>query len=453
MRTLTEGGEARVIWSFSLPMLIGNVFQQLYNLTDAWVVGQFIGKEALAAVGASSSIMFLMISFILGATMGSSILISQYYGAGNMDGVRRTLSTTYIYVLAGALIMSVIGMLASRPLLVLLGTPREILAPATTFLVITFAGLVLMFGYNAFSAVLRALGDSRTPLYFLILSVVLNVGLEILFVAVLRWGIAGSAWATVIAQGVAFAVSWVYMQRSRHEILHLDLKRMVFDRRIFAESMRIGLPSAVQQTLVAMGFVTLQSIVNRFGTDAVAAYTAAGRLDSLAGIPAMNFSMALITFIGQNLGAGKPNRVTKGFIATLLMSGAFALATTLAMVLFKEPMIRLFNDDPAVVSIGSRYLLIVGSFYVVFSTMFISGSVPRGAGDTLFPMFVTLLSLWVARVPLSLLLSGPLGTDGVWWSIPIAWSLGAALNVVYYFTGRWRHRTIAGRQAGAAPSG
>jgi putative MATE family efflux protein len=446
MRTLTEGGEGRVIWSFAVPMLIGNIFQQLYNLTDAWVVGQFVGKEALAAVGATSSLSFLLVAFIMGATMGSSILVSQFYGAGDMQSVRKALSTTYIWVLVGSAAVSLLGILASRPILVLMRTPPEILDQATTYLIIIFAGMILSFGYNAFSAVLRALGDSRTPLYFLILAVLLNVGLDLLFVAVFRWGVAGAAWATVISQAVAFGVSWVYMQRSGHEILRIDLKHMVFDRPLFAESMRIGLPSAAQQTLVAMGFVALQGIVNGFGTDTVAAYTAAGRLDSLAGMPAMNFSMALITFVGQNLGAGKPERVRKGFIATLLMSGGFALATTLVMIFFKEPLIRIFNSDPSVVGIGSRYLLIVGSFYVIFSTMFISGSVPRGAGDTLFPMIVTLLSLWLVRVPLSLVLSRSLGSDGIWWSIPIAWSLGAAMNVAYYFTGRWRRMKLAGRR-------
>ncbi len=346
-----------------------------------------------------------------------------------------------------ALALTAIGLVVSRPLLLLLRTPADVLPQATTYLQIMFAGTILMFGYNAFSAVLRALGDSRTPLYFLIVAVVLNVGLDLLFVAVFGWGIAGAAWATIISQGIAFAVSWVYMQRSGHDILRIDLRRMVFDRRLFGKSMRIGLPSAVQQTLVAMGFMALQRIVNGFGTDAVAAYTAAGRLDSFAAMPAMNFSMALVTFVGQNLGAGKPERVKKGFLATLLMSGAIALATTLVMVFFKVPLIRMFNADPAVVEIGSRYLLIVGSFYILFSTMFVSGSVPRGAGDTVFPMLVTLLSLWVVRVPLSVFLSRSLGTDGVWWSMPIAWGLGAALNTAYYLTGRWRRMSLV-RHAG-----
>jgi putative MATE family efflux protein len=454
MRTLTEGNEARVIWSFAVPMLIGNVFQQLYNLTDAWVVGQFVGKQALAAVGSSFSIIFLMIALIMGAAMGSGIMISQFYGAGDMEKVRRTLSTTYIYVFVASVAVSVGGLFAARPLLVLLRTPADVLPLAESYLLIMFTGTILTFGYNAFSAVLRALGDSRTPLYFLIIAVLANVGLDLLFVAVFGWGVAGAAWATIISQGIAFGASWIYMQKSGHDILRIDLRRMVFDRAIFSQSIRIGLPSAAQQTMVAMGFMALQWIVNGFGTDAVAAYTAAGRLDSFAGMPALNFSMALITFVGQNIGAGKMDRVRKGFVATLLMSGALALAATLLMVFLKEPLIRLFNGDPAVVDIGSRYLVIVGSFYLVFSTMFITGSVPRGAGDTLFPMIVTLFSLWIARIPLSILLSRTMGINGVWWSIPIAWAIGTILNVIYYFTGRWRRMRIVNPVGdGGSPGG
>jgi putative MATE family efflux protein len=445
VRNLTEGRESRVIFTFALPMLIGNVLQQFYNLTDAWVVGQFVGKEALAAVGASFSIVFLLVALVMGVTMGSGIMVSQFYGAGDMERVRRTISTAYWYVLIASVVLTGLGLFLSRPLLVLLRVPDEVMPQAVTYLNIMFAGTVLSFGYNALSAVLRALGDSRTPLYFLAIAVAANVGLDLWFVIGFGWGVAGAAWATIISQGIAFAASFVYMQASRHELLHIDVRRLVFDRAIFAQSMRIGLPSGGQQTLVAAGFMALSRIVNGFGTDAMAAYTAAGRLDSFAGMPAMNFAMALTTFVGQNLGAGKPDRIRKGLRATLLMSGAFALAATLLMVLAKEPLIRIFNTDPAVVAIGSRYLLIVGSAYVLFSTMFVAGAVPRGAGDTLIPFLITVMALWVVRIPLSYLLSRRLGTDGIWWGIPAAWAMGSTLSVIYYFTGRWRTRTVAGR--------
>jgi putative MATE family efflux protein len=444
MRNLTEGRESRVIFTFALPMLIGNVLQQFYNLTDAWVVGQFVGKQALAAVGSSFSIVFLLVALVMGVTMGSGIMVSQFYGAGDMERVRRTISTAYWYVLVASVVLTVLGLFLSRPLLVLLRVPDEVMPQAVTYLNIMFAGTVLSFGYNALSAVLRALGDSRTPLYFLAIAVAANIGLDLWFVLGFGWGVAGAAWATIISQGLAFVASFVYMQRSRHEVLHIDVRRLVFDRAIFAQSMRIGLPSGAQQTLVAAGFMALSRIVNGFGTDAMAAYTAAGRLDSFAGMPAMNFAMALTTFVGQNLGAGKPDRVRHGLRATILMSGAFALAATLLMVFAKEPLIRIFNTDPAVVAIGSRYLLIVGSAYVLFSTMFVTGAVPRGAGDTMIPFLITIVTLWIIRIPLSWWLSTRLGTDGIWWGIPAAWAMGSVLSTVYYFTGRWRTRVVAG---------
>jgi len=460
MRNLTEGREARVIFEFTLPMLIGNVLQQVYNLTDAWVVGQFVGKTALAAVGSSFSIVFLLVALVMGVTMGSGIMISQYYGAGDMERVRRTISTAYWYVLVASVVLTGLGLLVSRPLLMLLRTPDDVLPQAVTYLNIMFAGTVLSFGYNAISAVLRALGDSRTPLYFLAIAVAANVGLDLWFVIGLGWGVAGAAWATIISQGIAFAAGLVYMQRSRHDVLRIHPRRMPFDRIIFARSMRIGLPSGGQQTLVAAGFMALTRIVNGFGTDAIAAYTAAGRLDQFAGMPAMNFAMALTTFVGQNLGAGKPDRVRRGLVATLLMSGAFALGATLLMVFAKEPLVRIFNTDPAVVAIGSRYLLIVGSFYVLFSTMFVMGAVPRGAGDTMIPFLITIVTLWIIRIPLSAWLSSRLGTDGIWWGIPAAWGMGSILSTVYYLSGRWRRRLVvrpaaAGLAAGvpaAAPS-
>lgn len=448
MRNLTEGRESRVIFDFALPMLIGNVLQQFYNLTDAWVVGTYVGKQALAAVGSSFSIVFLLIALVLGVTMGSGIMVSQFYGARDMVRVRRTISTAYWYVLAASIVLTGLGLVLTRPLLALLRTPADVMPQAVTYLQIIFAGTVLSFGYNALSAVLRALGDSRTPLYFLAIGVAANVGLDLWFVLGLGWGVAGAAWATVISQGVAFAASFAYMQRCRHEVLHIRVRDLPFDRALFAQGMRIGLPQGGQQTLVAAGFMALTRIVNGFGTDAIAAYTAAGRLDSFAGMPAMNFAMALTTFVGQNLGAGKPDRVRRGFRATLLMSGAVALAATLLMVVAKEPLIRIFNTDPEVVAIGSRYLLIVGSAYVLFSTMFVAGAVPRGAGDTLIPFLITVVTLWIVRIPLSYLLSTRLGTDGIWWGIPAAWAMGSSLSIVYYFSGRWRTRVVARPRAG-----
>jgi putative MATE family efflux protein len=451
MRNLTEGPELRVIFSFAAPMLIGNVFQQLYTVVDSIVVGQFVGKTALAAVGSSFSIIFLLIALIMGVTMGSGIMVSQFFGAGDMGRVRRTISTAYIYVFIASIVLTIAGLFLARPLLLLLNTPPDVLDQGVAYLRIIFAGIVVSFGYNALTAVFRALGDSKTPLYFLIVATLTNVVLDVVFVLLLGWGVAGAAWATIVSQGIAFVLCWIAMQRSPHEVLHIDLRRLVFDRALFAQSMRIGIPSGIQQVLVAMGFMAITRIVNGFGTDTIAAYTAASRLDSFAGMPAMNFSMALVTFVGQNLGAGKPDRVRKGLVATLLMSGALALAVTAVMVGLKGTLIRIFSSDPAVVQIGGDYLVIVGAGYLFFSSMFILGSVPRGAGDTMIPMLISLFTLWIVRIPLSAWLSSFMGPDGIWWSIPAAWVMGTVLSTVYYFSGRWRRRTVVGPRKPPTP--
>lgn len=449
MADLTQGPEGRVILRFAAPMLLGNVFQQLYNVVDSVVVGRFVGKEALAAVGSSFPVVFLLIALVMGVSMGSGILLSQFYGARDRESARRTISTMYVYVLAASLILGLAGFIGTPAILRLLGTPPEVMAPATAYLRIIFVGLVPVFGYNALNAVFRAVGDSRTPLVFLIVATLTNVVLDLLFVVVFHWGVPGAAWATVVSQTVAFGLSWRALQRSPVEILHLRLGEVTFDRALFRRSMAIGIPAGVQQAFVALGMMALTRIVNGFGTSALAAYTAAGRLDTFAGMPAMNFSMALVTFVGQNLGARKPERVRRGLGMTLVMSGGLSLLITAALILFRAPLIRLFSTDPEVVTMGARYLVIVGSSYVFFASMFALQSVPRGAGDTLVPMLITLLALWGIRIPVSVLLSRSLGTDGVWAGIPIAWIVGAMLNLVYYATGRWKRRLVAGGPAKA----
>ncbi|OGR81375.1 MAG: MATE family efflux transporter [Elusimicrobia bacterium GWC2_64_44] len=437
MKDLTTGSEGRLIWNFALPMLAGNVLQQSYNVVDSVIVGRAVGKSALAAVGASFPILFLLISLIIGATMGFSILISQYFGAKDMARVRRTIDTSYIFLFFASLLMTAAGLLFSESILRLLNTPEEILPQALTFLRITFGGLVFLFGYGSVSAILRGLGDSRTPLYVSAISILLNAALVAFFVIGLGWGVAGSAWATLIAQGASFLGAIVYLNRT-HTVLKFRLRGLEFDRAILKKALAIGLPSGVQQLLAAGGMMVLTRLVNGFGTDAMAGYTAAGRVDTFAVMPAMSLSAAISTFVGQNVGAGKLERVRNGLKAALLLSAATSLATTLAVVVFGWHLIALFTSDPAVVAIGARYLLIAGGFYIVFSSMFVVNGALRGAGDTVIPMLVTVLALWVIRLPVSTFLAARLGTDGIWWGAPVAWCAGLAFSAGYFATGRWK---------------
>ncbi|MBE3086733.1 MAG: MATE family efflux transporter [Bacteroidetes bacterium] len=441
MQDLTIGKEGKLIFQFAAPMLLGNVFQQLFSVVDSIVVGKFIGKEALAAVGASFPVIFIMVSMIIGLVMGTTVVISQYFGAKDFVKVKRAINTMYIYSAIAGIIATVIGLIISEPLLRLLGLPEDIMPQAVQYLRIYLSGIIIFFGFNGTSAVLRGLGDSKTPLYFLIVATVANIILVLLFVAVFKWGVAGAAYATLIANGLAFGLA-IYWLNKTHKLIKIAIKGLHFDREIFRQSINIGLPTGIQQTLVAMGALALMGIVNKFGTNVIAGFSVASRLDALAMIPAMSFSQALSTFVGQNIGANKPERIRAGLIATLKMSGIVTIVTTIFVVFGGHILMSLFTNDSEVVRIGDQYLTIVSSFYIIFTLMFIFNGVTRGAGDTLIPMFFSLLSLWIIRIPMAWFLSGKIGATGIWWAIPAGWAIGMVLSYFYYKSGRWKKKTV-----------
>jgi putative MATE family efflux protein len=443
MKDLTSGNETKLILRFATPMLLGNLFQQLYNIVDSVVVGKFIGTEALAAVGSSFPIVFSLISLIIGVASGGTIVIAQYFGARNFERVKVSIGTLYIFLFWASIFVTVIGIIFSGTIFRLIQLPPEIIPQAKTYLNIYFLGMIGFFGFNATSAILRGLGDSKTPLYFLMLSTFFNIAFDLLFVIVFKWGIAGAAVATVISQGGAFITAIIYLNRT-HEVIKILWREFKFDNDIFRKTLRIGLPTGLQHTFVSFGMVVVQVIVNRFGTNVIAAYAAAARIDSLAILPAMNFSMALSTFVGQNMGAGKAERVKSGLKSTLLMSSVVSLSVTSVVVFFGRYLIRLFvrSSESDVIMIGNEYLVIVGSFYIVFSAMFALNGVLRGAGDTLIPMFITFFSLWMVRIPVSYFLSEGIGESGIWWAVPISWVTGTVLVYLYYRTGKWKAKAV-----------
>ncbi|MFO8234789.1 MAG: MATE family efflux transporter [Bacteroidales bacterium] len=441
MKDLTSGKERGLILRFALPMLLGNVFHQLYNIVDSVVVGNFIGKEALAAVGASFPVIFVFFALVIGIASGSTVVIAQYFGAGEMDKVKRTIDTLFIFLFFGAIVVGSMGILFSREIFLLLRLPEEVIPLAQVYLKIFFGGVFVFFGFFGISASLRGLGDSKTPLYFLIISTVLNISLDLLFVIVFEWGIQGVAFASIFAQGGAFIMAVIYLNRT-HNVIRFSLKNLYFDKDLFRKSMRIGLPTGIQQTVVAVGMTALIGIVNQFGTSVIAAYSVAARVNSLATLPAMNFATALSTFVGQNLGANKEERVKKGYIETLKMSSVISLLVTVVVLLFGTFIMGLFTQDSSVIEVGVEYLTIVGSFYLVFSMMFVTSGVLRGAGATVVPMITTIFSLWGIRIPGAYLLSERLGAVGIWWSIPIGWVLGFLMAYAYYLTGNWKKKVV-----------
>ncbi len=441
MKDLSVGNEGRLIFRFATPMLLGNMFQQLYNIVDSIIVGKFIGVEALAAVGSSFPIIFTLISFIIGIAIGSTVIISQFFGAKDYEKVRRAIDTLYIFIFFASLFVSFLGIYFSTDIFRLIGLPDDVLPQADTYLDIYLSGLVLFFGFNATSAILRGLGDSKTPLFFMIIATLMNIGLDLLFVVVFKWGIEGAAIATIVAQGGAFITAIIYLNRT-HEIINLSWRKMVFDRELFRQNLRIGLPIGLQQAFVALSMMVMYWLVNPFGTNTVAAYSVVFRIDSFAAMPAMNFAAALSTFVGQNLGANKPERIRTGLISTILMTSAFAFTISAIAYFLAGPLMCLFTDDPVVVELGKEYLFIISPFYVVFTAMFTIGGVMRGAGDTIIPMLITFIALWLVRIPLCYYLSQDMGITGIWWGIPMAWLTGVLLSFFYYKTGRWKRKAL-----------
>lgn len=441
MKDLTVGKEGKLIMQFAMPMVYGNVFQQLYNVVDSIVIGHYIGSEALAAVGASFPIIFLLVSLIIGLGMGFTIIISQYFGAKEMGKVKQTIDTTYVILFFASIVSTVAGMSLSGPIFSLTGLPAEVLPQAKTYLTIYFAGSIFFFGFNGISAILRGLGDSKTPLIFLVISTITNVLLDLLFVVVFEWGIAGAAFATMISQAGAFVTAIFYLNK-KHPMMNISFRKYTFSREIFKTSLRIGLPSGMQQMFVAAGLIALYGIVNKFGTATIAAYSVANRIDSFAAMLAMNFAAALSSFVGQNLGANKPERVRAGLKATWLITSGISLLFSAIVILFGRNLMGFFTPDAEVIQIGNDYLVIVGSFYILFSSLFVINAVMRGAGDTLVPMFITLIALWLIRIPVSYLLAGKIGVTGIWWAVPIGWGVGMVLTFLYYLSGKWKTKGV-----------
>ncbi|MEG1075482.1 MAG: MATE family efflux transporter [Mucinivorans sp.] len=442
MQDFSQGKIGRQIIFFSVPIILGNLFMQLYQIVDSVIVGQYLGKEALAAVGASMPVVFAVVSLVIGIGSGASVVISQYFGAKNDDKVRITSDTLHVFLLVMGVLIGLVGIFGSRTIFELLRLPPELIPMATDYLQVYLGGVFMLFGFNTIVAILRGVGDSKTPLYFLIFSAFLNVGLDLLFIVTFGWGVASAAWATVIATAAAYVMIILYVNHNKKIIFHINFLKLHFDRKIFKQCVDYGLPTGLQQAFVALGGVALMGIANGFGTDVIAGFSSAMRVDALAVIPSMSFAMALTSFTGQNIGAGRIDRVRKGLFSTLLFSSIICLVITIAIVVLGRQIISLFTTDAAVTDYGAEYLVVVSSFYILFSTMFIINGMLRGAGAVMFTMFATLLALWGIRIPAALILVPLIGASGIWWSIPIGWAVGMTASILYYRSGKWKEKSI-----------
>lgn len=404
MKDLTTGHEGKSIFFFAMPMLIGSLFQQLYNTADSIIVGRFIGKEAMAAVSGANPIMFLLVAALMGVSLGFSILVSQFYGSGDLKKVKATIDTTYILLFIGSILISILGIVFGGPMLKLMNTPESVFAQSKLYLTIIFSGILFSAGYNSVSAILRGLGDSVTPLYFLIIATILNIVLDLTFIVVLRMGVEGVALATIMAQAVSFIISIIYLNK-KHEVLKFKIKGIVYDNKIFKDGLRLGLPSGVQQMLFSIGNMALQFLVNSYGTSAMAAFGAGLRIENFISLPIMNLGSAVSTFVAQNIGAGENERVKKGIRESIKMTLVLAVTVIALILLFRENLIALFNTDKDVIKIGSSYLFIIGPFFLFIGTSFVLSSAMKGAGDSMFALISSIVSLWLGRLPASYMLS------------------------------------------------
>lgn len=436
--SMTEGNPVKCMLLFAVPMILGNLFQQFYMLADSMIVGNYVGSDALAAVGASNAITGLFVMVAMGTGIGCSVVISQLFGAGKIKEMKTAISTALISILIFSLILSVLGVIFSSTILHWQKTPDEVFKEAKLYLDIYFYGFFFLFLYNAFSAVFNALGDSKKPLIFLIFSSLLNIGLDIYFVRDLGLGIAGAAWATLIAQGVSAALSFVVLMYKLSKI-HCEKYRR-FDTEVLGNMVRVAIPTVIQQSMISIGMLLIQGTVNGIGKEFLAGYTAACRIDGMAIVPMVNAGNAVSTFVAQNMGAQKPERAKQGYHIGLVMAMGIGLFIGVLMFFFGEVSIAAFMDsgeNAKSIAIGAQYISVVSMFYFVMGAMNVTSSVLRGAGDMKWFLAITLINLGT-RVILTYLLAEATAGMIIMWANPIGWGIGLILSYVRYRQGGWK---------------
>lgn len=445
IQDMTKGSPMKLILSFSLPMLMGNLFQQLYTMADSIIVGRFVGAEALASIGACGSTIYLFFSLFLGLSAGIGIIVSQYFGAGKDTEVRKAIaSSVYLLVISSA-VMTVLGIGLARPVLVLLGTPDAILEDAVVYFQITSAGMAAIAFYNGIASVLRALGDSKTPLIFLIAAAGLNIGLDFLFVPVFHWDVAGAALATILAQFVS-ALSCLIFSLRTNPYFRFSREDFRWNRGLLWQMTYVGFPLALQNAMIAFSCVLLQGVINSFGTKIVAAFTATNRIENMVVQIYVSLHTALSSYTAQNLGAGNVPRVRAGTRCAVVITTVFAFLMMLVMYLFGETFVGWFVRDREVIAIGASALKLVSWFFLFWGLLHIFRAVLNGAGIAGFAFISGILEV-VGRGGAAVLLTGIpfIGYLGIWAAEGVAWILITAAGLICYLQGAWTRKCLVDR--------
>lgn len=437
---MTEGSPVKLLIIFAIPMLIGNLFQQLYNLVDSMVVGRYVGAEALAAVGATGSVSFMFFALCNGLGSGGGIITAKQFGAGNEEEIKKAIVNSGYILFAGSFVVGLIAFLLAGPLLRFMATPENIIQDAMLYMRMQCLGLPLVALYNHSSSMLRALGDSKSPLYFLIFACLLNVGLDVWFVYGFNMGVFGAALATIISQLTA-GISCLFYAIKSNPYFKMEKCHFKVEKGIIWETVRLGVPLSLQFSLVAISCMALQRVVNSYGSVVVAAFTAADRVEQLLHQPYGTLSAALATYCGQNLGAGKMERIKQGFRKSMMMMGIFTLIMVPIMQIGGEAIVSLFVDDPEVISYGGTALKITSLFYIFLGTINVCRGVLNGIGDAVFALInggVEVAGRMV--IPLILVAIPMIGVWGIWWSAGFVWFFSALSSILRYIS--WRKKNI-----------
>ena len=445
MRDFTTGSISKPLITFAAPMVLGNLFQQLYSLVDAIVVGRFAGGGALAAVGVSTNVVIFLTSALIGLTTGAAIVIAQFFGAKQLSRLKDAVSVSIIFLAALSAVLTVLGIASAPGLLRLLGTSDEIFDDAVLYMQILMGGMICPIFYNMYTAYLRALGDTRRPLYILILTVLINLALDIYLVVVLKMGVAGAAIATVAAQLAAAILCYFY---ARHYVPLLRVEKMVFDRELFYLVLKYGIPAALQLSLVSLATLAITRLMNSLGDSVMAGVTIVGRIDQLATMPISTLSMALSNFVAQNMGAGLEDRALKGLRTSLLIMLLCAVVISALLMITAPQLISLFLDpgdvnSPDILSVGRVYMNIMVIFYFLFAVLFAFNGFFRGVGAAFMAMAFPVFSLFIRTVTAYALVDfAGMGPEALAWSIPIGWGISSLASWIYYKKRLWVGKAV-----------
>ena len=437
--SLTEGSIWKAILLFALPVFLGNLFQQLYNAFDAWCVGYFINDDALAAVSSSGSLIFMMVSFFQGLSMGAGVIIARYFGAKQYTSMRKAIHTAIAFGLVIGVVLTALGVALTPIILGWMGTPTEVLPRSISYFRYYFFGAIFVVMYNIFVGILHAVGDSKHPLYYLIVSTFINIGLDLLFVGIMRLDVGSAAMATTISQGVSALLCCIHLLKIDAPY-QVKIKEISFDKKSLFEILKYGFPSGVQNSVIAIANVVVQSNINSFGKAAMAGCGSYSKLEGFVFLPVTCFSQALSTFVGQNLGAGRHDRVKKGIGFGIACSCLIAELVGLTSYLFAPKLIGLFCETQEAIDFGVRHMQTICMFYFLLAFSHCVASILRGAGKSTVPMFI-MLACWcvirVSYITIAVKLVNELTT--VSWAYPISWTLSSIIFLIYLIKADWIH--------------